>query len=68
MPVLVERVRARIGDASDATEEVILQQTRYDVGLVTWHRLAATGQLARCTAEALRLVGDPRSSLDDQAA
>jgi aminoglycoside phosphotransferase family enzyme/predicted kinase len=68
MPVLVERVRARIGDASDATEEVILQQTGYDIGLVTWHRLAATGELAQCTAEALRLVGGPRSSLDDQAA
>ena len=35
-PVLKQRVAAREGDASDATPAVVEQQSRYDLGPLTW--------------------------------
>jgi aminoglycoside phosphotransferase family enzyme/predicted kinase len=55
---LVERVRARAGDASDATEEVVRKQAAYDLGPVRWHRLDTAGELTDRIAAAMRLVRD----------
>ena len=41
--VLRARLAARTGDASDATEEVLLRAATADPGPITWHRVAATG-------------------------
>ena len=54
--VLVERVRTRVGDASDATEDVVRKQVKYDLGLVRWHRLDTTGELSKRIVEAVRFV------------
>lgn len=40
--VLRARLAARTGDASDATEEVLLRAATADPGPITWHRVAAT--------------------------
>ena len=54
--ILVDRVSARSGDASDATEEVVLHQASYDLGAIGWHRLDAARSPHECAAEALRMV------------
>ncbi|MFQ5984530.1 MAG: AAA family ATPase [Alphaproteobacteria bacterium] len=41
--VLARRVRARMADASDATEAVLRQQLTYPVGDLDWQRLDASG-------------------------
>jgi predicted kinase len=56
--VLEERVRKRVGDASDATEEVVRRQAKYDLGPMRWHRLDSEGELAEGVAEAIRIVQD----------
>lgn len=56
VPVLVARVRERAADASDATEAVVRQQTRYDVGPISWLRLDATGDPEERAIEALRAL------------
>jgi aminoglycoside phosphotransferase family enzyme/predicted kinase len=40
---LLARVRARTQDASDATPQVIEQQINYDIGVLEWTRLDASG-------------------------
>ena len=57
--ILVERVRARAVDASDATEGVVRKQAKYDLGLVRWHRLNTTGELGERIVEAMRIVHEP---------
>lgn len=42
LPLLVERVGHRTGDASDADAEVVILQTGYDLGRVSWDRLDAS--------------------------
>lgn len=54
--VLVSRVRARIGDASDATEEIVRRQISHDVGPLRWVRLNAAGEADQRAAEALRIL------------
>ena len=54
--VLVDRVRGRIGDASDATEQIVRQQACYDVGPMRWVRLNASGEPDHGAAEALRVL------------
>jgi predicted kinase len=41
------RVRARVEDASDATEAVVQKQARYETGPINWYRLSATNELGR---------------------
>jgi len=41
LDVLRARIAARHGDASDATEEVLLRAAAADPGAITWHRIAA---------------------------
>ena len=43
LEVLTARLAARRGDASDATEEVVAKQLRYDLGHLDWPRVAADG-------------------------
>ena len=50
---LVERVRARSGDASDATEGIVRKQKTYDLGLVRWHRLNTGGEVGELVRDAL---------------
>jgi aminoglycoside phosphotransferase family enzyme/adenylate kinase family enzyme len=40
--LLLQRVSARCGDASDATEEVVRGQLEEDTGTITWQRLDAS--------------------------
>ncbi len=39
--VLEERVRARVGDPSDANEEIVRLQAGYNLGEISWHHLNA---------------------------
>ena len=39
------RVTARSGDASDATEQVVLKQMQIDPGPIAWHKVDASGSL-----------------------
>ncbi len=41
---LVERVGSRIGDASDANEQVVRKQFETDIGLMDWHVFNAQGE------------------------
>ncbi len=53
--VLLGRVVARRGDASDATAAVVRQQLAYETGEVTWHRLdaSATPDALAATAQSV---------------
>ena len=53
---LVQRTAARRGDASDATPEIVRQQLDYDLGPLTWRRLAAAASLAQTEAAAWRQI------------
>ncbi len=57
---LVERVAARAGDVSDATPEIVRRQLEYDIGPMSWHRVAAVPTFEAVVAsEAARLgLGD----------
>jgi hypothetical protein len=39
--VLASRTETRVGDASDATPEIVRKQLQQDPGPITWHRLDA---------------------------
>jgi predicted kinase len=52
---LVERVTARIGDASDADAEVVRRQARHDPGPMRWHRLDAGTGIDALATEALAI-------------
>jgi aminoglycoside phosphotransferase family enzyme/predicted kinase len=58
--VLVRRVRARRGDASDATPEVLKQQLAADPGILTWPTLDVSGPPERVAAHTCDLLGLPR--------
>lgn len=49
--VLLDRVRARTGDASDADVAVVRRQLASDHGPLTWHRIDASPPLARVAAQ-----------------
>lgn len=53
---LIERVRTRQGDASDATEAVVRRQLGLDTGTIGWTALPATGTAAALTKRALALL------------
>lgn len=44
LPVRIDRVKARVGDASDATAEVVRHQQAYDVGPMEWAVVEADGE------------------------
>ncbi len=54
--VLMERVRTRMGDASDAMEHVVEHQLSYQLGEIAWERIDATGELGKRRDQALSLV------------
>jgi aminoglycoside phosphotransferase family enzyme/predicted kinase len=54
--VLLERVEARRGDASDADRRIVLAQRRMDEGSVTWRQLRADRPLAELLAETMSLL------------
>ena len=51
---MAERIRARRGDASDATPEVLAQQLRHDPGPMDWTRIDAGAGPEQCLAAARR--------------
>jgi len=51
-----DRVGGRQGDASDATPAVVRAQLAYDVGVLKWRRLDASGSPAAVAAAALRIL------------
>jgi aminoglycoside phosphotransferase family enzyme/predicted kinase len=53
---LAGRLRARRGDASDATPEVLAQQLRQDPGTIDWIRIDATAGREACLAAARRAL------------
>lgn len=55
--VLAARVAARMGDASDATEAVVIAQAARDTGPIHWQRLESGGDFAHLRAIALAAVG-----------
>src|SRR5690606_13924094 len=58
--VLVRRVAARRGDASDATVDVLRQQLAADPGRLTWPALDVSGPPREVAAQARRLLGSDR--------
>lgn len=54
--VLVDRVEARRGDASDATAAVVAHQLGYDLGDIIWHRLDAGGAFETTRGRAAALI------------
>jgi aminoglycoside phosphotransferase family enzyme/predicted kinase len=53
---MMNRVKARAGDPSDATAEVLLGQISRDLGAIAWRRVDAARGVADIVAEALRMV------------
>jgi hypothetical protein len=56
--VLMARVAAREGDASDATAAVVAAQLETDPGRIGWTRLDATQEWGRLRREAMRWEGE----------
>jgi len=54
--VLKSRVSARSGDASDATAAVVEQQLTYDLGIISWHTIAAGRPVAKLRDEAGEII------------
>lgn len=57
--VLAERVRTRAGDASDADEQVVCKQSKYDLGAIGWRRIDMAGELGEVIVKVLRSFQDP---------
>ena len=55
--ILVQRVAARRGDASDATPDVLRQQLATDPGALTWPLLDVSGSPEAVAAQARALLG-----------
>lgn len=56
LEVLVDRVKTRTGDASDASEKVVRLQANHDVGSVRWTHLDSTGHAGQRIEEALQAL------------
>jgi len=54
--VLMARVAARTGDASDATAAVVEKQLGYELGEIDWQRVPAEGPLEDVVARAKRVL------------
>lgn len=57
LDVLRARVAARRGDASDATEDVLLRAAAVDPGSITWHRVAADDGVVMAARTGLGMHG-----------
>ncbi len=55
--ILIERVAARIGDASDATPDIVRRQLAHGAGVIDWHQVDASGLIDETLAN-VRLVVD----------
>ena len=53
---MAERIRKRLGDASDATAEVLAQQLQQDPGPIDWTRINSRGSAEQCLAEVRRAI------------
>ncbi|WP_414463618.1 AAA family ATPase [Hyphomicrobium sp. DY-1] len=53
---LTARVEARMGDASDATADVVRSQLKFDLGPISWHRLDASGDPRRVFEAAIAVL------------
>jgi uncharacterized protein len=53
---LADRIRARHGDASDASVEILAEQLRHDPGAIDWVRIDAGGGPEECRAAARRAL------------
>jgi hypothetical protein len=63
LPVKLDRVARRIGDASDADAAVVRRQAEtVDAASVTWRRFAADRPMAELAAEALAVLCRPEES------
>ncbi len=51
-----DRVAGRINDVSDATPEIIARQSKYDPGVLDWHRIDAGGTPAETLAIARHVL------------
>lgn len=60
--ILLARVRRRSGDASDATEEVVLRQAAAARGGIDWPRLAASGPVDRVAEAAFAAMADEENT------
>ena len=50
---LMQRVRTRSGDASDATVSVVREQIKHELGPIDWHRLNTGGDIGEIVSRAL---------------
>jgi uncharacterized protein len=57
--VLKARVSTRSGDASDADAAVVDRQLHYDIGMMTWSRVDASGSSAQTLETVRRMVPPP---------
>ncbi len=53
---MADRIRGRVGDASDASPEVLAQQLCHDTGEIDWVRIDAGGGAEDCLAAARRAL------------
>jgi predicted kinase len=53
---MAERIRARRGDASDATPEILAHQLRQGPGMMDWTRIDAGAGPGQCLAAARRAL------------
>jgi hypothetical protein len=53
---MADRIRGRVGDASDATPEILAEQLRQDAGEIDWVRLEAGGGAEDCLTAARRAL------------
>jgi aminoglycoside phosphotransferase family enzyme/predicted kinase len=51
---MANRIRGRVGDASDASPEILAEQLRQDAGEIDWVRIDAGGRPEDCLAAARR--------------
>ncbi|MFM2043021.1 MAG: hypothetical protein RLY86_1597 [Pseudomonadota bacterium] len=58
--VQLERVGERVGDASDATADIVRRQSRFDIGDMRWDILSANGTPEEVAGTARRLISTTR--------
>ena len=59
--LLKSRVASRVGDASDATPDVVDFQSRIDTGQIIWHRINASRSMADVLADVRHVLSDTGS-------